>query len=121
MGDDDQQRQLRLTHLQQFMPAVAIGRAVRGQGDGCSRRSPTIPRQRSPADASGPALVFERLWEKTGCRVVIEDLAGARKHGCELERAVFLTVLHRLFGGGSDRAADRWREDYRIARHRRAL
>ncbi|MEJ2375483.1 MAG: IS1634 family transposase [Pseudolabrys sp.] len=30
------------------------------------------------------------------------------------ECAVFLTVLHRLFGGGSDRAADRWREDYRI-------
>jgi len=28
---------------------------------------------------------------------------------------LFLTVLHRLFGGGSDRAADRWREDYRIA------
>jgi len=23
-------------------------------------------------------------------------------------------VLHRLFSGGSDRAADRWREDYRI-------
>jgi hypothetical protein len=30
------------------------------------------------------------------------------------QRAVFLTVLHRLFAGGSDRAADRWREDYRI-------
>jgi hypothetical protein len=27
---------------------------------------------------------------------------------------VFLTVLHRRFSGGSDRAADRWREDYRI-------
>jgi hypothetical protein len=27
---------------------------------------------------------------------------------------VFLTVLHRLFSGGSDRAADRWREDYKI-------
>src|SRR5207302_95526 len=24
-------------------------------------------------------------------------------------------VLHRLFAGGSDRAAERWREDYRIA------
>jgi hypothetical protein len=58
--------------------------------------------------------VFERLWEATGCRAVIEDLAGERKHGFALERAVFLTVLHRLFAGGSDRAADRWREDYRI-------
>ena len=62
----------------------------------------------------GPALVFERLWEETGCRAVIEKLAGERKHGFALERAVFLTVLHRLFAGGSDRAADRWREDYRI-------
>ena len=63
----------------------------------------------------GPALVFERLWEETGCRAVTDELAGARKHGFALERAVFLTVLHRLFVSGSDRAADRWREDYRIA------
>ena len=27
---------------------------------------------------------------------------------------MFLTVLHRLFAGVSDRAADRWRQDYRI-------
>src|SRR5437660_7388533 len=63
----------------------------------------------------GPALVFERLWEETGCRAGIEELSSARKHGFALERAVFLTVLHRLFAGGSDRAAERWREDYRIA------
>src|SRR5215470_17442301 len=63
----------------------------------------------------GPALVFERLWQETGCRTVITELAGQRKHGFALERAVFLTVLHRLFVSGSDRAADRWREDYAIA------
>ena len=57
----------------------------------------------------GPGLVFERLWRETGCRAVIEALAGRRKHGFALERAVFLTVLHRLMGGGSDLAADRWR------------
>src|SRR6202142_1084949 len=68
----------------------------------------------SSARRIGPALAFERLWEETGCREVIESLAGARKHDFALERAVFLTVLHRLFAGGSDRAADRWREDYRI-------
>jgi hypothetical protein len=62
----------------------------------------------------GPALAFERLWEETGCRPVIEELAGERKHEFALERAAFLTVLHRLFAGGSDRAANRWREDYRI-------
>ena len=63
----------------------------------------------------GPALVFERLWAETGCRAVIDDLARDRKHGFALERAIFLTVLHRLMGGGSDLAADRWREDYRSA------
>jgi Transposase DDE domain len=63
----------------------------------------------------GPALVFERLWAETGCRAVIEELARERRHEFALERALFLTVLHRLMGGGSDLAADRWREDYRIA------
>jgi hypothetical protein len=63
----------------------------------------------------GPALVFERLWKETACRAVIDDLAGARGHKFALERAVFLTVLHRLLVSGSDRAADRWREDYMFA------
>ena len=62
----------------------------------------------------GPPLVFERLWEETGCRAVVEELAGGRGHQFALERAVFLTVLHRLMGGGSDLAAERWREDYAI-------
>jgi hypothetical protein len=42
---------------------------------------------------------------------VIADLAGKRGHKCTLERSVFLTVLDWLFVSGSDRAADRWRED----------
>jgi hypothetical protein len=42
-------------------------------------------------------------------------LARPHKHDFALERAIFLTVLHRLMGGGSDLAADRWRADYRIA------
>jgi len=63
----------------------------------------------------GPALVFERLWQETGCGTVIAELAGKRKHGFALERAVFLTVLHRIFISGSDRAADRWRDDCAIA------
>ena len=69
----------------------------------------------SAARRIGPALVFERLWEEAGCRKVVEDLAGARKHDFALERAVFLTVLHRLFAGGSDRAADR--RGLELARH----
>jgi len=63
----------------------------------------------------GPALLFERLWAETGCQSVITALARRRGHRFGLERAVFLTVLHRLMRGGSDLAADRWREEYRIA------
>jgi hypothetical protein len=62
----------------------------------------------------GPALIFERLWRETGCRHVIEQLLDGRRFECDVERAVFLTVLHRLFAPGSDRAADKWRTDYQI-------
>ena len=62
----------------------------------------------------GPALIFERLWQQTGCRRVIEQLLGPRRFEFDVERAVFLTVLHRLFDSGSDRAADKWKKDYQI-------
>src|SRR5271168_2765896 len=62
----------------------------------------------------GPALLFERLWHEVGCRAVLEELAAGRQFEFGAERAVFLTVLHRLFVSGSDRAAEKWRADYRI-------
>jgi transposase len=62
----------------------------------------------------GPALVFERLWRETGCQRVIEGLLDGRRFECDVERAIFLTVLHRLFAPGSDRAADKWKTDYQI-------
>ncbi|MBV8676690.1 MAG: IS1634 family transposase, partial [Planctomycetaceae bacterium] len=62
----------------------------------------------------GPALIFERLWRETGCRRVIEGLLDGRRFEFDVERAIFLTVLHRLFAPGSDRAADTWRTDYKI-------
>jgi hypothetical protein len=62
----------------------------------------------------GPDLVFGRLWQSMGLREIVRDLTGGRKHGFDLERAVYLTVLHRLFASGSDRAAEAWRENYRI-------
>jgi Transposase DDE domain len=63
----------------------------------------------------GPALIFERLWQLTGCRDVLTDLLAERRFGFPVERAVFLTVLHRLLAPGSDRAAERWRDNYLIA------
>jgi Transposase DDE domain len=62
----------------------------------------------------GPALIFQRLWQQTGCQRVIEHLLDGRRFEFDVERAIFLTVLHRLFAPGSDRAADKWRTDYRI-------
>jgi hypothetical protein len=62
----------------------------------------------------GPTLVFERLWEQTGCGPVLQSLLGRREFASPLERAIFLTVLHRLMEPGSDRAAARWRTAYRI-------
>ncbi|HMB04714.1 MAG TPA: IS1634 family transposase [Isosphaeraceae bacterium] len=62
----------------------------------------------------GPALVFERLWREAGCQRVIEQLLDGRRFEFDVERAGFLTVLHRLFDPGSDRAADKWRAAYQI-------
>jgi transposase len=62
----------------------------------------------------GPALVFERLWRELGVGGVIRELAAERKFGFELERAIFLTALHRLFDPGSDRAAEKWKDAHAI-------
>ncbi len=62
----------------------------------------------------GPPLLFERLWRDTGCGAVLHELLAGRGFEFSVERAVFLTVLHRLMVSGSDRACEQWREDYRI-------
>lgn len=62
----------------------------------------------------GPAMVFERLWRKLGVGEVIEQLLEGRRFEFPVERAVFLTALHRLCAPGSDRAADRWRHAHEI-------
>lgn len=63
----------------------------------------------------GPALIFGRLWRELGLPEILGDLLGGRKFGFAVERAIFLTVLHRLCVSGSDRACDQWRRDYAIA------
>jgi hypothetical protein len=63
----------------------------------------------------GPVLVFERLWQQLGLPKILRGLLAERKFEFDIERAVFLTVLHRLFAAGSDRAAEVWRERYAIA------
>src|SRR5271157_3953748 len=87
----------RLAHSVMILSAHAQGRL------------PVIRTQRI-----GPALIFERLWQQTGCQRVIQQILADRRLEFDVERAIFLTVLHRLFVSGSDRAADKWRRYYRI-------
>jgi len=63
----------------------------------------------------GPALIFERLWQTLGIARVLQDLLQGRLFSFDVERALFLTVLHRLFASGSDRFCNRWRRDYALA------
>ena len=62
----------------------------------------------------GAPLLFGRLWEETGCRAVVEGLLMQRAFEFPVERAVFVTVLHRIMVSGSDRACDKWIGDYDI-------
>jgi len=62
----------------------------------------------------GPSLILERLWKELGIGNIIKRLLVERKFEFDVERAIFLTVLHRLFVSGSDRSCEKWRWDYVI-------
>lgn len=62
----------------------------------------------------GPDLAFGRLWQATGIEGILDELLERRQFEFNVERAVYLTVLHRLFESGSDRSCRRWMEDLRI-------
>ena len=62
----------------------------------------------------GPALIFDRLWRDCGLYNIINQLLEGRKYEFDVERAIFVTVLHRLFVSGSDRSCEYWMKGYRI-------
>ena len=93
-----------LASLGRFSEKYAV-LGAHANGESVTTRTQTI----------GPALIFDRLWQETGIGEVVRELAAPRRFEFSLERAVFLTVLHRLFAPGSDRAAQMWKEDYAIA------
>jgi transposase len=71
----------------------------------------------NPISASfiiGPVLIFERLWRECGLYSIINQLLEGRKFEFDVERAIFVTVLHRLFISGSDRSCEYWMKGYRI-------
>ena len=106
----------RLDQLQQsgqldalLISGARLARSVLVLSEHTQGRLPTISTRHI-----GPALVFQRLWQLTGCQHVIRHLLKGRRFEFPIERAIFLTVLHRLFDPGSDRAADKWKDDYEI-------
>ena len=87
-----------------FVDSVMVLNAHR-QGDAPSVRTTRI----------GPALVFGRLWEQLQIPQVIGQLLQGRRFAAPIERILFLTALHRLLGGGSDRSCVLvWKKDYHI-------
>jgi hypothetical protein len=62
----------------------------------------------------GPDLVFGRLWKELQLDRILKQLLADRRYEFDVERAIYLTVMHRLMVSGSDRAAERWREAYRL-------
>ena len=62
----------------------------------------------------GGPLLFGRLWERLGIADVLADLLRGRGFEFAVERAVFVSVLHRLFVSGSDRCCEKWMADYAI-------
>ncbi|NLI75627.1 MAG: transposase, partial [Candidatus Riflebacteria bacterium] len=66
-----------------------------------------------PRKIGGP-LVFQRLWEETGCQGIIDELLSRRNFEFPLERILFATVLQRIFAPGSDCSCFQWLTGYRI-------
>ena len=62
----------------------------------------------------GGPLLFERLWRRLGIDAVLGDLLQRRKFDFPVERAIFVSVLHRLFVSGADRDCAKWMADYAI-------
>jgi hypothetical protein len=58
----------------------------------------------------GPDLVFAHLWRETGCQAVLRQQLAGRRFGFDVERAIYLTVVHRLMVSGSDRHASTWQQ-----------
>ena len=62
----------------------------------------------------GPDLAFGRLWGSTSIDRVLKELLKGRRFDFPVERAIYLSVLHRLFESGSDRACGKWKHDFRV-------
>ena len=51
----------------------------------------------------GPVIIFQGLWQRLKLDQILKELLRERHFGFDVERAIFLCVLHRICWGGSDR------------------
>ena len=63
------------------------------------------------ADRRPSAAPSNSLWERLGLGGVVKELLDGRGFGFDVERAAFVSVLHRLFVSGSDRSCEKWTAD----------
>ena len=91
--------------LSRFSEKVILILSARGNAD-----------VQATAKKIGPSLIFERLWQELGDWQNSSSYFGSRKFEFDVERAIFLTVLHRLFVSGFDRYCDKWHRDDRMRR-----
>ena len=89
--------------LSRFSEKITLILSTRGNAD-----------VQATAKKIGSAIIFERLWQELGIGKIIRSLLKDRKFEFDVERAIFLTVFHRLYVSGSDRSCDKWRRDQRI-------
>ena len=86
-----------LVSLARFSEKLRIVEAVRSHG-----------LQARSARCWGPALVFERLWQRQGFPEELDDLMEGRRFRFNLERACFAMALQRLCCPGSDLQGSGW-------------
>jgi transposase len=63
----------------------------------------------------GPDAVFGRIWKELGIGEAIKQCIADRRYHFDVERAVYHTVIHRLFESGSDRSSLVWRKNFDLS------
>ena len=119
VADKPRQRVLAtLGRVEELQAAGSIDTLVRSLSKFSSHALALIAGESQPdthALTIGPVLIFERLWQRLKLDQILHGLLRERHFGFAVERAVFLSVLHRVCCGGSDRHSHQWKGDYAIA------
>lgn len=110
-----------LGHLDRLHAKGQVGVLLRSLG----RFSETVQIQEAHARGDlqalhprhiGPGLAFGRLWKELKLDRILSEVREGRRFLFDVERAIFATVVHRLFESGSDRQGMRFLRDVYVPR-----